>query len=802
MSMKTNSDKVYSQKGQEAFGTAMFFLTAFPVLCTMLLVVLMKNILPFFLPWMIQGVGIAFAVVFMGYAAEQIEINAYGESDRKKIRFGLQKAGQLLTGGGAWAISLLFVRVLIQWGVSVLPVSFKETNIWVTAFAWLFFSLFDSCVISLFGEKALRTSGKSFRAGKWIFAFLMIFSGAYLIPALLEMITALTVFAQSSFMRMTAYLLLRVLIQWLFCWPAFYKLALPDSDVVQLTAGMQYETMQQNISENRKSAAGFALVLMAVLFAGVIFTMLPTGKQKTVLRQVYEMTQKGDEALTHGDLLAAASYYETAQLRKNAWYEALSEQGNISDHINGDYLLLLLVVDEYFDEQDLYGKLLCANVPDEFYIYYLEQAKKEETNAPLNEEYKYRQHEVAKYCALHGIWTGHTVVPEDFNDRQKQELINMLVTCQEQLNARGATFIYRDMMVNGGVLTLEMAEEAVALAEQYPDSLYLQGVAMQMAAGFSSDLGGNCYEEGIAAAKHYDRLFYELNPEASEEEMAAERIMVAKSLIRCLDLEGAKALLEKTLGQYQNEALWYTYAGCLYRMKEYADCVTVTGALYDAYQNPAALGLHMLSLVLQEENRENLTLALKDALKLSQYAKESGDIVAADAMLFSLAQAFAGVNISDRNLYENRYRSFSEEELALLSQDPFLESMVKACTYWQNREYEEALVQVNLALNMESDWSNLHYLKGCILFEMSDYEAAGNSFIISLECNRDNAATWFMLGHCYDRLKEYDLSSNAFRISNQLLPNSEHDLDYYGIGLHAERAYEQLQDYIDKGVRR
>ena len=325
---------------------------------------------------------------------------------------------------------------------------------------------------------------------------------------------------------------------------------------------------------------------------------------------------------------------------------------------------------------------------------------------------------------------------------------------------------------------------------------------MEMAAGFSSDLAGNCYEQGIAAAKRYDKLYRQLKPDASDEEKAVEAVLVANVLMRCLDLEGAKSFLEDALLDHQTEELWYTYAGCLYRMKEYADCVTVTTALYDAYENQSALGLRTLAQLLQEDNEQSLTLALTDAMTLSRYAQETGDIAVADSVLFTLSQALTGTNVSDRSLEKNRYSRFTEEELALLAEDPLLESMVKACFSWQDREYEEALTEVNKALNMAPDWSNLHYLKGSILFEQGAHETAKNSYMISLECNRDNAATWFMLGHCYDRLKEYDLSANAFRISNQLLPNSEHDLDYYGIGLHAEWAFEELQDYIDKEVRR
>ena len=806
MANKTNLRVIYSQKGGDLFLASLLCLTALPSLCCIWLMMLLKNVLPFFVPWLMQGLGAALAFLMLGGVVVRLsgDENSGGQNEKNFLKASLQRSGRLLIEGGVWAVSLLLISYLARLGLSALFPSFFANQSWAVILAGMVFALIDCCVIALFSEKVLRSRGEGFRGGKFIIALFMIFISGYLLPIFWEMSATLTEAVQSSFMRTVAYLIVTALVQWVFCWPVLYKLAVSEQQMPEMPINNVYMGMGQPVQvpeEPKKAKGGIAIIVMAVLFVGCFFTQIPKGDQKIVLSQIHNVTAAGDQALANGDLLAAAAYYESAQLRKDAWYAALLDEG-ISSQSHGDSAINLLLMDDYYNENELYGRLIDGNLSEEYYIYYLESVKKEEKNGSLSEEDRNRQKEVLKYCALHGIWTGKTVTPEDFSDRQKQNTINLLNTYQDQLNARSVAIIYRDLAANGGVLTLEMVERAVALAEQYPDSLYLQGVAMQMAAGFTSDLRGNCYEQGIAAANRYDELFYQLNPDASDEEMAAERILVAKALIRCLDLEGAKSLLEKTLKQYQNEALWYTYASCLYRLEEYADCITVTSALYETYQSQSALGMRMLAQVLQEENEESLTLALQDALEISRYARESGDYTVADSTLFTLAQAFAGVSISNRDLYANQYRYFEEDDLALLAQDPLLESLVGACVHWQNREYEEGLAEINVALNMESEWSNLHYLKGSILFELKDYETAKNSFMISLECNRDNAATWFMLGHCYDRLKEYDLSANAFRLSNLLLPNSEHDLDYYGIGLHAVKAYEELQDYIDKGVRR
>ena len=143
MSKKGNQDMVYNQKGGEAFGTAIFFLTAFPALCNMLLVVLLKNTLPFFMPWMILGLGAVIAMFFAGCAQECILQSAFSDSERINIRLGVQRAGRLLMGGGAWVISLLCIRVFMQWGMSVLFTSFWKENVWASLLAWLLFSLFD-----------------------------------------------------------------------------------------------------------------------------------------------------------------------------------------------------------------------------------------------------------------------------------------------------------------------------------------------------------------------------------------------------------------------------------------------------------------------------------------------------------------------------------------------------------------------------------------------------------------------------------------------------------------------------------
>ena len=62
--------------------------------------------------------------------------------------------------------------------------------------------------------------------------------------------------------------------------------------------------------------------------------------------------------------------------------------------------------------------------------------------------------------------------------------------------------------------------------------------------------------------------------------------------------------------------------------------------------------------------------------------------------------------------------------------------------------------------------------------------------------NGQNPSAWFMLGQALDRLELYELSANAFQRVIEIVPNSDHEVDKYGLALHADWALRDLQDYV------
>ena len=249
MANKTNLRMIYSQKGGDLFLAVLLCLTALPSLCCMLLMMLLKNVLPFFMPWLMQGLGAALAFLLLGGAVVRLSgnVNAGGQKEKNFLKASLQGSGRLLTEGGAWAVSLLLISYFAKWGLSALLPSFFANRPWAVILAGMVFALIDSFVIALFGEKVLRSPGERFRGGKFTAVLFMIFISGYLLPILWEMSTALTEAVQSSFMRTVAYLIVTALVQWVFCWPVLYKLAVSEQQMPEMPINNVYMGMGQPV---------------------------------------------------------------------------------------------------------------------------------------------------------------------------------------------------------------------------------------------------------------------------------------------------------------------------------------------------------------------------------------------------------------------------------------------------------------------------------------------------------------------------------------------------------------------------
>jgi tetratricopeptide (TPR) repeat protein len=211
--------------------------------------------------------------------------------------------------------------------------------------------------------------------------------------------------------------------------------------------------------------------------------------------------------------------------------------------------------------------------------------------------------------------------------------------------------------------------------------------------------------------------------------------------------------------------------------------------------NQESLGLAMLARGMMGE----LSASLRHALKLSAAAQASDNPAIGDALLFTYAQGLSGVYISNKT-FPSRYDRLSDEDRSLLEKDPLLENMILSCWQWQKKTYDEALASAGKALAIGNGWSNLHYIRGCVLVDQKKYENALDEYLTTLSLNRVNPVAWFMLGHTYDRLKRYEESAAAFSAVLEYIPNSDHNLDYYGVALHAEWAIRDLRDYVGKEV--
>ena len=761
----------YTHRGGGFLLSALLCAGLLPLLLNALLLVTTKTLLPQVVPLLTQGFS---AVLAFGLFSDAVLL-ARGKKFSPVGMAGTCAA--LFTGGGGALVALLLFTAAKLYLAPVFA-PFRADNPLIALLIIAIAAALESLVVAFFAARAIGRGGLLSGFVSVLLGGLLLLAARYLAPALCA-VPATLGWTAPSLPAQAAQLIATALLQWLVLQPLLVRLVRGNAEAEERPL-------------NKMSAA----VIGALVLALSVVTLLPGLFQTPgvqIDRQIDNLIDRGDRYIAEGDLFSAAASYKTAIARRDAWGVVLLGQGSLWGAVqqmpHTDISRLLLTVQDKTEDRELYPLLLTQDCPTEFYAYYLQYAKEA---VKSDKQLAARQRDIVMLCLLKGIYSGQAVTQASFTPSQAKRQLNALENFDEELDIRRGAVVYSDLAANGGVLTLAMAESAVALAEKYPKSIYLQGMAMELGAAYTNDLFGNCYAGAIVAAQRFDALYKKEYPKATAEEQMTAKATVAIALMKCRALPEAKKLLTDAMQAIDMPQLKLLYASCLYRMNELEECAEIAESFGNSH--PEALGLAMLARGVLGETEQSL----RHARALSAAAQTDADILKADYMLYAYAQGLAGTALGDKH-FPQRYARLGEEDLALLAEDALLESTVQACVLWQEKSYAQALAAADKALSLAEGRPNLYFLRGAILFEQNEYEAALADFLTTLSLDRVNPTAWFMLGHCYDRLQRYEESAAAFDRVLAYIPNSDHALDYYGIALHAERAVAELQSYMGTG---
>ncbi len=84
--------------------------------------------------------------------------------------------------------------------------------------------------------------------------------------------------------------------------------------------------------------------------------------------------------------------------------------------------------------------------------------------------------------------------------------------------------------------------------------------------------------------------------------------------------------------------------------------------------------------------------------------------------------------------------------------------------YYRMIQYEEAIVDFEIALKLDSNYSEInYYYMGRIFFNIEDYKTAINYFSNAIEINDKESDYYYYRGSSYDLLKIFDNAEEDFR---------------------------------------
>ncbi|MCD8148489.1 MAG: tetratricopeptide repeat protein [Clostridiales bacterium] len=355
----------------------------------------------------------------------------------------------------------------------------------------------------------------------------------------------------------------------------------------------------------------------------------------------------------------------------------------------------------------------------------------------------------------------------------------------------------------GGADT-ELAEEALLLAEENPDSYQVQYVAATIASSLTYD-GASHYDQTAEVILRCGELYEsEMNP--SETEWISFAKGMAQMLLDVYHEEDAAELLEGLTAAYGDEDV--ELIELLAQSYERGDRSEEAYALAVEYceehdDSPYLMYCAAVSALKQGETYESLSYT--SMLASYTAACEGDDLNNCDAWLFELLEY---LTLNDNAKYTgfqyDVYEDLTDEENALIDENPFFRNYLDGVYLAYNSDHldepEDAFDLMTEVLNENPALASAWYVCGIIASNTDDdtyTESAVIYYQRAGELNDQIPAVWYAMAKEYDRLGEYEAGIEACQKALALLPEEDHGNDWYGINIHCSNLLDKLQAAVE-----
>lgn len=492
----------------------------------------------------------------------------------------------------------------------------------------------------------------------------------------------------------------------------------------------------------------------------------------------------GGKELIFGNVESAYSYFQSAEEKKEAWESVLEIAGKQMDKNSVKKSSMLekrflywqkdndiKAIENYLYEENIDMDIACA-------LLYMYKEQERQGNV-LPERSEMIRKDIISLMISNNYFTKNIVWLKDVENHEN-ELEEKLALFDEAEIYCQAVSVLRETGVEGSV-TQKQVDEILDIAESRPDDICLQYIGVVYGNSCKRD-NSRHYERTIQAGERFVELVKKQDG-VTDEQIYQCQLQLAEWAMNLGFFELAEQYIQDVLQVNESEAVLLVLAQCQDALGKKEECYETAKKILEKDSDNAA-GLYY-SICAGLENEDFDTVIENTGILCNQILQTEGHSQhQIEVLLYNALQKHGSVL---------RYKKITPEQVEKIDSNPFYSAYYNAMyKCFITKEYEDALQQIDIVLSYSDNLSQALYLKGCIYYGMDDFENAAVYYKEALKIDDTFATAWYSLACCYDALGKYEEAYEACLRVDDLLPDTDHVFDPYGVAAHCSGLQAEL----------
>lgn len=529
-------------------------------------------------------------------------------------------------------------------------------------------------------------------------------------------------------------------------------------------------------------------LFLSIFLSAEIRNLEGAGSAETwVADSIEACVEQGNQYLEQGDLDQTIACYEQAELRRQAFERAASGESvkELYDANRQDIVIGAL----YYSEADSLGvleqEIRTGSKGDLWYPVLLHGYKGKQD---LTKEQEALKRQALYVCMASGRFTDTAFYLDEIAGSEKK--IEKVTSQYQEVMVLLKAYQYLKAYQENGAVTVEQVSDALEAAEEYPENLLLQYIAIKTGSAYQID-GASHYDRTVEAVRRFDKLYDDGKKDS--ETLANEKTDMGDVAALCYDFETALTYYEAAAQIEPTEERSLLCARMLFEEGEYEQAYQNAKEIPEAYEDyDQALYLMSVSALKEGDVEQSLEAMerLADLLTGQDTYQEQTELY-----LYDCIQYYTMLDNSHKTGVQGVvYEQLTEQQLQEIQSHELLwDYMTAVYQSFYKTDEEGAVETAERILRDHTEYAYVWYIKGCAEYQSRDYENALSSFQTAEACQGTAPAILYAIESCYDAMEDYQNAYVYTRKIAQILPYQDHGTDIYGIAVHNQNLATSLE---------